>query len=206
MSCETCVSCQDCDGCNTCNNSCNSCNNGNCTVCTDGETYCDTEEVYSTDCSNKFKWNGGVNTGDAIITLTDWNRLPDYVKALRSKGKGGKDTSTITKQTDKEVKASWFNTYAGLVGSSKTATAGKTLIYGSYFQDLADCANKLKYEKTQCASCNTGCKSCDSSCEGNCNQCKSGNTASTKCKSGNTCTTDCSETTSGSSPCSLSER
>jgi hypothetical protein len=196
MSCETCVSCQDCDGCNTCNDSCNNCDNGNCTTCDDAQTYCKVQEVYSIDCSNKFAWNGKVTAGSELIKLTDWNRLPAYVKALRSKGIGGKSTSGITTQTDKEVKASWFNNYAALVGSSKRATAGKTYIYGSYFEDLANKANDLTYEKNQCTVCNTGCNTCDS-CKG-CNLCKSGNTTSSKCKSGNTCTTDCSQTSSSS--------
>lgn len=219
-SCLTCNTCQGCVNCNVCNRNCNGPSNG----CLDCESFCETGYQIVSNRVGKFSWGVSTAKDAKFFSLNTWNKIITYINRAYSAGSKSsvsngsyisKDTNTfMTAEKFNEVSDALFSlggnnsnynqrtVYA--VGSSKKPDGD--IIYGSYFVELVDQANKLKYKRSQCDECNTACNNCDE-CEGcnicqSCNICQTGNKCRTsntrngKCNSRNT-SYACCESTSG---------
>lgn len=156
-----------------------------------------------------------------FFSLDTWNKIITYINNAYSDGNKESLVSEeyIDKDTNKFMTAKKFNEVSDALFSLEKKEEKRNdskynqrtvyaigsdqkpegdIIYGSYFVELKDQANKLKYRKTQCYECNTACNNCNK-CEG-CNFCLTGNkkpnNRNGKCDSGNT-SYACCESTSG---------
>lgn len=216
QSCEGCNKCNSCQGCHNCN-SCNSCQtcdsscNGPSNGCLQCEAFCETNQTVSS-WQGEFTWGVSVSEDSLFFSKGTWNKIIKYINKARAAGdsKDGAtsglssleedDNTFMTADKFNEVSSALFN-----LGGNNSIYSQKTvygvgnpkkpegdIVFGSYFFELADQANKLKYKSKQCDLCNAGCNNCDE-CQ-NCNKCQSNNTRNGLCNSGNT-GSDCCEST-----------
>lgn len=164
---QKCSSCNTCQGCNSCQY-CNSCQG-----CVNAEDF----GGKSAPAAN-FSPSSCFNNGETIvISHQAWNDLMDAIYAVRARGTehdnlAGFDHPSAHKVSQNGfITAETFNYVArGLAGTSAysapTVSGGPngTLIYGSYFDDIREYANKMKYQNNQCDTCvwqgNTECPTC----------------------------------------------
>lgn len=206
--------CQKCNSCqhNTCSscNSCQSCNSG-CQSCNSCQGSCQSSQSF---CSTggqtvgSFNFNQCISKGETFLTKTNWNRLITYINNAFSRGskQNGGSSGLPSKDTNTFMTADIFNKVAaalGKLGSSGPSrrVSVNSVVYGSYFEDLENYADNLKYKTNQCNRCNVscnedclGCQKCDSGCQscnksncGKCNgSCQSNNPSSccSKCNVG----------------------
>lgn len=206
--CEGCHGCNSCDTCQTCNASCNGPVNG----CLQCEGFCQIDQTVSS-WQGEFSWGVSVTSNSLFFSKSTWNKIIKYINKARAAGDTTKgvtsglkalkedDNTFMTASKFNEVSSALFNlggndsihskkiVYA--VGSDERPEGD--IIYGSYFTNLADQANHLKYKSNQCDLCNTGCNNCNE-CQ-NCNKCLTNNERDGKCKSGNTSSNCCEATT-----------
>ena len=208
--CNSCNSCQKCHGCNscvtcqTCNRSCNGVSG-----CLSCQSFCQTDQKVSSR-QGQFSWGVSVTSDSLFFSRDTWNKIIEYINNARAAGTlSNSGLTALTKDNNTFMTASKFNEVSSALfnlGGNDSAHSKKTvyavgsnekpegdIVYGSYFTNLADQANHLKYKSNQCDLCNTGCNNCNN-CQG-CNTCERGNERNGECKSGNTHSKCCESTT-----------
>ena len=210
-----CQSCNNgCESQNTCSwcNSCESCvDNCNGVGCNDRQNFCRTGKDVG-----DFSFNQSLQGGDLFLTKTNWNRLITYINNAYKKGSSsltnnaqsgngvtgtgtGGDSGLPESDSNDFMTASMFNKVSkalgglGSAGPARRVQANIDIVYGSYFQDLEDYANKLQYKETQCYNCNAACNvKCNTclvcnvqncgKCDGSCQNHSPSNCCSSSCQ------------------------
>lgn len=184
--CKSCVSCQSIDSC-TCN-SCESCN----TKC-NATTGCNTKQAFCVKNQSvgnfSFELSCSSFSGEIIDINNSWNGLLSYINNAYARGKKSNGGSSGLPSVDSNefITADMFNKISDALAGLGSKTNNRqvlpdTYIYGSYFKELEDYADSLKYKEIQCDMCNAG---CNVTCNG-CQKCDSGNcTCNSGCQSNN---------------------
>lgn len=187
--CNSCVSCQTCVLCEMCHTTCNG--TGGCLDC---ESFCLNGYQIVSDRVGNFSWGVTTNNGDRFFDLDTWKKIITYINNARSAGSSSSsglsslsvnNTIYMTAKNFNDVSAALFNLGGNNSSYPERTVNSGDIIYGFYFDELKDQANKLKYKSNQCDRCNTSCNNCDE-CEG-CNNCQSCN----MCEGGNKSFLDC---------------
>lgn len=186
--CESKDSCTSCNSCEKCNRGCEKCNTCQ-GVCQKSQAFCSIGSQYV----GNFSFNQSLSQDSSFLTKANWNRLITYINRAYAKGdtRDGGDSGLPASDTNTFMTADMFNKVSAALGGlgsngpSRRVIADESIIYGSYFEDLEDYADNLKYKSNQCDSCNTkcnvtclGCQSCDTGCQkcntNNCGACNKG--------------------------------
>ena len=170
-------------GCQNCNSGCEAdictyCDS--CQGCQDCQSFCEVggQRVGS------FSFNQSLEKGEPFLTKENWNRLIKYVNDAYKKGVKSNESDSVfflNSESDSNdfMTAEMFNKVSNALchlGSSEgpefRAIPDKSIVYGSYFKDLEDYANNLKYTTGQCDKCNIscnvtclGCQACNAGCQ-----------------------------------------
>ena len=200
MACQTCEGCNSCDLCQVCDMSCNGV--GGCLNC---ESFCQNGNQI---VNSNFYWrdsDGNIvttNTNDRIFTRDTWNSLANFINKAYKAGteQSASSRNVVGLETGDYITAEQFTNLSkalfGLGGNdsiypqrtvygigSQEKPEGD-VVYGSYFFELQNQAQNLRYKMNQCNSCNLGCNNCDS-CEG-CNTCQINDTKYECCETDKT--------------------
>ena len=179
-SCQSCQGgCNSCEGCNKCDGGCQYC----IAVCESAQNLCRINQFLSHYKGN-FNWKTGdkiicIEQGQVIFNQTTWNQICLYINSRTTignprytNGTGGPAFSS-SKYSKTPWPAKEYNrVYKELASSTEDKVSPGEIIYGSYFSDLIELANKFKINWNACNSCNVGCDGCNS-CDGTCNSCNS---------------------------------
>lgn len=206
--CNSCNSCQGCHGCNSCN-TCQTCDttcNGPSNGCLSCEAFCESDQLVSS-WEGSFSWGVSVSADSLFFSRDTWNKIIKYINKARLAGEEeDSGLSSLSLDTNEYMTADKFNQVSNALfnlGGNSSQYKEKTvyavgskekpkgdIVYGSYFTQLADQANHLKYKSDQCDLCNIKCDECNE-CQ-NCNKCQTSNSRNGICRSGNT-SSDCCE-------------
>ncbi len=182
--CQGCVSCQKCN--KTCQVTCNADNLQ--TLCnTTGQTYAA--------IAGSFSWKECATAGEIMgvgyFDKDEWDRIITHINKARNAGTKVSTGGAISKSTTANVSpfsAKEFNRVAQAVGNitvkitedgktvTKTNASQDDVIYGKYFTELKNAANKMLISSKACNSCNAA-------CDGGCNACQKCNTKCVTCNS-----------------------
>lgn len=188
--CQTCNQCQYCVNCQSCNTNCN-----NPSGCNTIQAFCSINKQQV----GSFNFDQCVSSGQTVYKFRDsWNRLITHINNAYAAGKesNGGQSGLPSSDTHEFITAAMFNKISdalgglGSTGPSRRVRGKSTgdtiedVIYGSYFEDLEDYANKLKYKTSQCDACNAGCNVI-------CNSCQKCNTGGCQNHSPSSCCSSC---------------
>lgn len=140
-------------------------------VCDTGQSFCKVGKQVVSDKTTDFDFGQCVSAGQILLTRDNWNKIITYINNAYAEGRvqSGGPSGLPRADTNTVMTAEMFNLVStalvnlGRVDYPKQKVNQGDVIYGYYFENLENYANRLKYKYDQCDNCNIDCNvTCDS--------------------------------------------